>query len=274
MPPNPRHASPSPPRYKAKDPSTEVFVGDCTDVLQGIPAGSVHLVFADPPFNWNVRYGLYNDNLPREEYLSFTWRWLCGCVRVLADNGSLWVNIPDDSAAEVAVACKGLGLHLINWCVWHFRFGQCRDSNFIVSKTHALYFCKDRGGRVWNGKDILEPSDRAAVYDDPRTRGTVTPGMRVPLDVWYGPYWGRVQGNNKERRPGHANQLPEVYLERVIRACSNPGDTVLDPFLGSGTTLVVTRALNRTGMGIELDPRLAASAWQRILQGPVREMRP
>lgn len=274
MPPNPRKITAPAAAYSREGPLTKVFVGNCLEVLQTLPANSVQLVFADPPFNWNVQYGLYNDNLTREEYLSFTWQWLCRCERVLTTNGSLWVNIPDDSAAEVVVTCKDRGLHLVNWCIWHFRFGQCRNSNFIVSKTHALYFCKDPNNRIWNGSSILEPSDRAAVYDDPRTKQTETPGMRVPLDVWYGPYWGRVQGNNKERRPGHANQLPEVYLERVIRACSNIGDTVLDPFLGSGTTLVVARALNRISVGIELDPKLAASAWERITAGPVREIHP
>jgi hypothetical protein len=85
---------------------------------------------------------------------------------------------------------------------------------------------------------VLEPSDRATVYFDPRTLAKdENKGMRVPMDVWYGQYWGRIQGNNKERRARHHNQIPEVYLERVIRACSNEGSLVLDPFLGSGTTV-------------------------------------
>jgi adenine-specific DNA-methyltransferase len=62
--------------------------------------------------------------------------------------------------------------------------------------------------------------------------------------------WGRIQGNNKERRKDHPNQVPEVYLERVIRACSNESDLVLDPFLGSGTTCTVARALRRRSIGI------------------------
>ena len=86
------------------------------------------------------------------------------------------------------------------------------------------------------------------------------------MDVWYGKYWGRIQGNNKERRPQHQNQIPEVYLERVILACSNPGDLVLDPFLGSGTTLTVARAHGRRSIGIEYSPETASSAWQRITE--------
>ena len=162
-------------------------------------------------------------------------------------------------------------LAMINWCIWHFRFGQNRLGNFIVSKVHALYFAKDRDNRRWNPEAVLEPSDRAAVYADPRTHAKEQhAGMRVPLDVWYGNYWGRIQGNNKERRHQHQNQIPEVYLERVIRACSNEGDLVLDPFLGSGTTCTVARALKRRSIGIEFAEANAQSAFKRIEAGAIR----
>ena len=91
------------------------------------------------------------------------------------------------------------------------------------------------------------------------------------MDVWYGQYWGRIQGNNKERRHGHHNQIPEVYLERIIRACSNEGDLVLDPFLGSGTTCTVARAFGRRSIGVEYSPVNAESAWDRVINvGMVR----
>lgn len=256
--------------YCLTEPETQVYVGDCRKVLSGLPEKSVDLIFADPPFNWDVPYGEWDDSRPREEYLAFTHQWLDASLRVLKDHGSLWVNIPDDTAAEIVVHLKQRGMAMINWCIWHFRFGQHRIGNFIVSKVHALYFAKDRERRIWNADPILEPSDRAAIYDDPRTRETRQPGLRVPLDVWYGPLWGRIQGNNKERRKNHQNQIPEVYLERLIRACSNEGDLVLDPFLGSGTTCTVARALRRRSIGIEISSPNAASAFERIQFGPIR----
>jgi site-specific DNA-methyltransferase (adenine-specific) len=258
------------PNYRLDNPETEVYIGDCRQVLDSLPEKSVDLIFADPPFNWDVPYGDWDDSRPREEYLKFTHAWLDACVRVLADRGSFWVNIPDDTAAEIVVHLKQCGLVMINWCIWHFRFGQHRTGNFIVSKVHALYFARDRDNRVWNPEAVLEPSDRAAIYDDPRTRETRQPGMRVPLDVWYGPNWGRIQGNNRERRRSHQNQIPEVYLERVIRACSNEGQLVVDPFLGSGTTCTMARALKRRSIGIEYSSKNAASAFERIQAGPVR----
>jgi len=254
------------PAFHADDPDTRVYTGDCRQILANLPdRGSVDLIFADPPFNWDVPYEGWDDGMPRDAYERFTFDWLDACIEALADDGSLWVNIPDDTAAEIVVHLKRRGLTMINWCVWHFRFGQNRDSSFIMSKVHALYFARDPERRTWNGEAILEPSDRALIYGDPRTHAKATQkGLRVPMDVWYGRYWGRIQGNNKERRHTHHNQIPEAYLERVILACSNEGDLVLDPFLGSGTTSTVARAWGRRSIGIEHSEVNAASAWERI----------
>lgn len=283
------------PDFTLDAPEARVYIGDSRDLLARIPEVRDHaldLVFADPPFNWDRAYDEWKDDLPAAEYLKFTYDWLDLCVDGLAKHGAMWVNIPDDWAAEIVVHLKGRGLHMINWCIWHYRFGQNAKTKFISSKVHALYFARTRevrmkpgdaiahhklkqpqDGRTWNVTDILEPSDRATTYFDPRTqskRDGMPAGMRVPLDVWYGQYWGRVQGNNEERRGYHDNQLPEVYLERVIRACSNEGDLVLDPFLGSGTTGVVAHALKRRFIGCEFSEKNAVSAFDRIKRGPIR----
>lgn len=258
-------------------PDATVLVGDCREKLSAIPqakAGKVDLIFADPPFNWSATYDRWEDDLPHNEYLEFTYDWLKACVKALRPGGALWVNIPDDWAAEIVVFLKKCGMEMANWCIWHYRFGQNTRSRFISSKVHALYFVKPGGKRTWKHLDIVEPSDRATTYGDKRTlskRDGVPPGMRVPMDVWYGKYWGRIQGNNKERRAKHHNQLPEIYLARVIRACSDEGDVVIDPFLGSGTTGVVARALKRRFIGIEFSPENAASAVERIRKGPHRD---
>ncbi len=264
----PHRPGPGPlkPHRAAGDPDTRLYLGDCRDVLANLPdKGKVDLVFADPPFNWDVPYDEWRDGMPRKEYERFTYDWLDGCIEVLAPHGALWVNIPDDTAAEVVMHLKRRGLTMINWCVWHFRFGQNRDSSFIMSKVHALYFVKDPDRRIWNKEAILEQSDRASIYADPRTHAKDEhKGMRVPMDVWYGPYWGRIQGNNGERRHRHHNQLPEIYLERIVLACSNEGSLVLDPFCGSGTTSTVARAWGRRSITVEFGAGNADSAWERI----------
>lgn len=268
-----------------KGHTARIWIGDCRDILPRLPEvrdGRVDLVFADPPFNWKRKYDRWDDNLAEDDYLTFTFDWIDLCCRALKPAGSMWINIPDTWAAEIVCYLKGR-LHrkpaakmtLVNWCVWHYRFGQNATERFINSKVHALYFCKNPDARTWNPGEILEASDRATTYFDPRTQSKkdgMPPGLRVPLDVWYGQYWGRVQGNNTERRAYHDNQLPEVYLDRVIRVSSNPGDLVLDPFLGSGTTGVVAHALGRQFIGTEFSPENAASAITRIKAGPVRNL--
>jgi site-specific DNA-methyltransferase (adenine-specific) len=257
------------PTHQANDPDTRVYVGDCRDLLPRIPEvinSEVDLIFADPPFNWSRAYDEWKDSMPRDDYLQFTRDWLDLCIGALKPDGSIWVNIPDDSAAEIVMHLKSRNLFMVNWCIWHYRFGQNTLDRFINSKVHALYFCKDPFKRQWHSDDILEASDRATTYFDPRTQNKKegTAGKRVPMDVWYGKYWGRIQGNNLERRKSHDNQIPEVYLERVIRGCSKEGDLVMDPFVGSGTTPVVARELNRRFIGTEYSAQNAKSAWERI----------
>ena len=266
------------------------WVGDCRLQLPNIPevaSSSIDLVFADPPFNWNRDYNkhttpnssenqVWDDKaMSSAEYTQFTYDWLDLCVGALKPTGSIWVNIPDDWAAEIVVHLKTRGLTMINWCIWHYRFGQNTRSRFINSKVHALYFAKDPNNRTWNPDPVLELSDRRTVYADPRTeskRDGLPAGHRVPMDVWYGQYWGRIQGNNKERRAQHDNQLPEVYLHRVIASTSNEGDTVLDPFLGSGTTAVVATHMNRNFVGTEYSIDNANAAMERVTLGPIRDL--
>lgn len=266
-------------------PAADVHEGDCRDVLPSLAparAAAFDLVFADPPFNWKRAYDEWDDDMTEEAYLLFTYEWIDACIHALRPGGSFWINIPDDWAAEIVCYVKGrLGrkppvtLHHENWCIWHYRFGQNATERFINSKVHALHFVKPGGKPAWNPKEVLEPSDRASIYEDPRTlskKDGMPAGLRVPMDVWYGRFWGRIQGNNKERRDYHDNQLPEVYLNRVIRACSNPGDLVLDPFLGSGTAGVVAHALGRRFVGIEYSRENARRAFDRIGRGPTRPL--
>ena len=270
--------------------TAKVWIGDCRTQLPNIPAvqsNSIDLVFADPPFNFSRDYNkhqtpntksnkVWDDAaMSADEYLAFTHDWLNLCIESLSPAGALWVNIPDDWAAEIVVHLKSKDLTMINWCIWHYRFGQNTTKKFINSKVHALYFVKDPNNRTWNPDPILEESDRRAVYADHRTeskRDGMPAGHRVPMDVWYGQHLGRIQGNNKERRPQHDNQLPETYLHRVIASTSNQGDTVLDPFLGSGTTAVIATALNRNFVGTEYSKDNAKAAMDRIKLGPIRDL--
>jgi DNA modification methylase len=252
--------------------STKIIVGDCAAVIPTLKH-KYEFVFADPPFNIGHPYKGYNDKREWGDYWQWTRAWIAAawgrCAGVMALHG------PDELCEQYLLTARHEGFHKnrIAWVNWHYRFGQCGKSNWIDSRCHCLIYAKDTANYTWHPDEVLVQSDRVA-YGDKRTEQAATPGQRLPLTVWGvagdGPYWGRVQGNSKERWGEHPNQLPEVYMERLIRAYTNPGDKVLECFCGSGTTPVVAAALGRRCLAIDISVENAASAQKRIERGAVR----
>lgn len=245
----------------------DVVHGDCIAVVPSL--GKFDFVFADPPFNIGHGYQGYHDR--RSDFSEFTAAWIETCWA--ACDGVMALHGPDDLAEEYIIAARRLGMRRIAWVNWHYRFGQCHRSNWIDARCHCLIFAK-HDTWTWNADSVLVDSDRAAVYADPRIHATERGGKRLPGTVWGvpsdGPYWGRVQGNNAERRQGHPNQLPEVYLQRLILAYTNAGDRILDPFGGSGTTAVVADALDRHCVTIDVSEHNVQSIQDRVAKGAVR----
>lgn len=230
-------------------------VGDCRALLGALPAGCADLVFADPPYGIGYQYDVYDDLVSRADYLAFAREWVAACLRVLHPHGSVFVAIGDEYAAEYATLLRELGLYRRNWIVWHYTFGPHQNKKFGRDHAHILYFARDPRRLTFNADAIRVRSARQE-QGDPRAN----PKGRVPGDVWAFP---RLPGNAKERT-GHPCQMPEAILERVILACSNPGDLVVDPFAGSGTTLAVANRLGRRWYGCEVSPDYAAAARARI----------
>ena len=249
-----------------------IVASDCRDFLRSI-RGQADLVFADPPFNIGRNYPNWSDILSEPQYETFTQEWLQEASLSLNMNGLLCVHIPDQHVPLIFEKAKKLKLRRVDWIIWHYRFGQHTDARFIDSRCHCLVF----GAGVlntWNPDAVLVDSDRNAVYGDWRTdvKENGTPGKRVPLNTWYGKNLSRIQGNNKERRPQHDNQLPEMYLSRIIRAYTNQGDLVVDPFCGSGTTAVVADGLRRRFLGCDNSPANVRWAEERRAHGAIRNL--
>jgi site-specific DNA-methyltransferase (adenine-specific) len=249
----------------------KIETGDCCDIMANWEnTERANFIFADPPYNIGQSYSGYNDRVSDEDYRRFTSTWMDRVKVLLAPTGILAVHTPDGLVPEILRESKGL--YRIGWVIWHYRFGQCVQSKWINSHAHCLIFAKNYNKYTWHPP--LVESDRATTYSDARTQDSATPGKRVPLDVWGvpsdGPYWGRVQGNSKERRKGHPNQLPEVYLHRLLATYTNEGDLVIDPFVGSGTTPTVAVGMGRKFLGCEISPTNAESAAQRVEEGPIR----
>lgn len=253
----------------------KIHQGDCLAGLSRVPEASVHLAFADPPFNIGYEYDQYDDRQDEAKYIDWCGQWMAQLHRVLTPDGTFWLAIGDEYAAELKVTAKQVGFHMRNWVVWYYTFGVHCRKKFTRSHAHLLYFVKDPARFTFHAEEIAVPSARQLVYGDRRAN----PQGRTPDDTWilrphdcpdgFQPeedtwYFPRVNGTFKERAGFHGCQMPEQLLGRIVRACSSPGDIVCDPFAGSGTTLVVAKKLNREWIGFELSEDYARRATQRL----------
>ncbi len=257
-----------------------IFQRDCVEGLQALPAGSVELVFADPPYNIGYEYDLYNDRQSAEGYLDWSQRWIKAVGRVLRPDGTFWLAIGDEYAAELKVLAQTeCQLKCRSWVIWYYTFGVNCQKKFSRSHTHLLHFVCDEGKFTFNADDpaVRVPSARQLVYADRRA----DPRGRLPDDTWilrpqdvaggFSPledtwYFPRVAGTFKQRAGWHGCQMPEQLLARIIRVSSHPGDWVLDPFAGSGSTAVVARKLRRRPLGFEISPNYALQASNRLAE--------
>lgn len=243
-------------------PINQIVTGDSIEVLNALPAGWADLCFADPPFNIGYLYHNYEDKKDVEEYVNWTEQWMRAVHRALKPTGSFYLAIGDEFAADLCVlARRKIGFHMRNWIIWHYTFGQQTKKMFAKSHTHILYFSKqtpDAGltNLTFNADEVRVKSARQLVYADHRAN----PKGKLPDDTWFlrpqeaAPdayfeegmdtwYISRVCGTFKEREGWHGCQMPLGVLDRIIKASSNPGDIVLDPFSGSGTTAVSALSL-------------------------------
>ncbi len=262
---------------------------DCIAGMNELPQGSVDLVFADPPFNIGYKYDVYEDRMAADKYLAWTLQWGKAVVHCLKSNGTFWLAIGDDFAAELKLIFqKELGLTCRSWVIWYYTFGVNCKYKFSRSHTHLFHFVKDPKNFTFNADDIYVKSARQLVYADSRadSRGRLPDdtwvlrpqdlpdGFEPQDDTWHVP---RVCGTFAERAGFHGCQMPERLLERIIRVSSNIGDVVLDPFGGSGTTLIVAKKLARQFIGFELSKNYARRIQARLdsvqscdgLAGPV-----
>ncbi|MCS6850958.1 MAG: site-specific DNA-methyltransferase [Gemmataceae bacterium] len=255
-----------------------LYEGDCIEGMNRLEAGSVDLVFADPPFNIGYEYDIYQDSQEADKYLEWSALWGRAVRRVLKPTGTFWLAIGDEFAAELKLLFqRELGFTCRNWVVWYYTFGVHCSRKFSRSHVHLFYFVVDPKAFKFNADAVRVPSARQLVYADRRAdhRGRLPDdtwvlrpqdlpdGFQPHEDTWY---FARVCGTFRERAGWHGCQMPEQLLGRIIRACSDPGDVVLDPFAGSGTTLAVAKKLGRRYLGFELSPNYAARVRERLAQ--------
>lgn len=235
-----------------------VVRADCIKYLSRFAEPFADLIFADPPFNIGYDYDEYEDEVDYDQYVAWTERWMGLCRDVLKPTGSFYIAIGDDYAAEVRMIGRKLGLTLRNWIIWHYTFGQNTKAMFAKAHTHIFYFLKNPKESTFRDDQIRFPSARHTEYSDRRAN----PMGRLPDDVW--DEFPRVCGTFSERAGWHGCQMPESLLMRIIRASSEPGDFVLDPFSGSGTTVASAAKLDRRYLGLDISETYVKQGRDRL----------
>jgi DNA modification methylase len=242
-----------------------IHQGDCRAVLAELPEKSVDLIFADPPYNLQLRQELRRPNQSVvdavddawdqfgsfAEYDQFTREWLAACRRVLKDSGTIWVIGSYHCIYRIGTALQDLGFWLLNDVIWVRTnpMPQFRGVRFTNAHETLLWCAKSREqkGYTFNYHALKEMNDGKQMRSD-----------------WELPLCGGAERLRVNGEKLHSTQKPEALLYRVIMAASNPGDVVLDPFFGTGTTGAVAKKLGRRYIGVEREPRYIAAAEGRI----------
>ncbi len=247
-----------------KLPLNQILQGDCIEILKSLPENSVDLIFADPPYNLQLRKELYRPNMTRvdavddgwdkfegfAEYDSFTRQWLSASQCVLKETGTIWVIGTYHNIYRVGSMMQDLGFWILNDIVWTKSnpMPNFRGVRFTNAHEILIWAQKRKGAKyTFNHKSMK------ALNDDLQMRSDWN------LNLATGRERIRVNGSKV-----HSTQKPEALLYRVMMASSNVGDVVLDPFFGSGTTGAVAKKLGRNWIGIERDKKYIRVAQKRI----------
>jgi len=246
-------------------PANRVLVGDCLEELARLPDASVDLVFADPPYNLQLERELLRPNntvvdgvddawdkfSSFADYDRFSRAWLTECRRILKPDGAIWVIGSYHNIFRLGAALQDLGFWIQNDVIW-------RKTN-PMPNFRGKRFTNAHETLIWAGRDA-----KARVTFNYEAMKALNDDIQMRSDWLFPICSGPERLRDGEGRKAHPTQKPEALLHRLLLASTNPGDLVLDPFFGTGTTGAVARRLGRRWLGIERDPAYAAAATERI----------
>ena len=250
------------------DVAGTIIEGDCLEALAALPERSVDLVFADPPYNLQLGGDLVRPDNSKvdavddawdkfssfEEYDRFTRAWLQGCRRVLKDDGAIWVIGSYHNVFRLGSALQDEGFWLLNDVVWRKAnpMPNFKGTRFTNAHETLIWAAKSRGQRRYTfNYDALKTAN-----DDLQMRSD----WMLPICTGE----ERIKGDDGHK--AHPTQKPEALLHRVLLASTRPGDTVLDPFFGTGTTGAAAKRLGRRFIGIEREKAYAEVARKRLAE--------
>jgi len=239
-----------------------IYNMDCIQGMKLLPPGHVDLIITDPPFaiDFKARRTNYNrtqsrvmdgyNEIPAEEYLDFTRSWMREAYRVLSETGSAFIFSGWNNLKDILIAIDDVGFVTVNHIIWKYQFGVVCKRRFVTSHYHCLFVCKDDTKRKFFNSARFQKQDVSKTGKSLRYQDLE--------DVWVikREYW---HGDKKT-----PTKLPAAIINKILSYTSEEGDLVLDPFLGSGQTAVVSKQNKRRYIGFEIVPEYYQFARERL----------
>ena len=248
-------------------PNCLIYQGDCLPLMRKLPAACAALTVTSPPYNIGKAY---EDVLPLDEYLAWCADWISEVHRLSTVDGAFWLNLGYLSIPGRAKAIPipyllwdRIPFFLIQEVVWHYGAGVAGRLFFSPRNEKFLWYVKDESAYTFNLDAVRDPNIK---YPNQFKNGRRKVNLKGknPGDVWQFPKVTSGRNRSSKERTPHPAQFPLAVIERIIKAASNPGDVVLDPFIGSGTTAEAALALGRPVIGFEIRADYCDIAAQRI----------
>ncbi|MCC4604741.1 DNA-methyltransferase [Xanthomonas campestris] len=237
-------------------PGVLIYHRDCIEGLRALPADIVDLTVTSPPYNIGKEYETVREV---DEYLDWCAEWLVEIYRVTSDKGALWLNLGYLSVPDRA---KAIPIPYLLWnrvpfflqqeVVWRYGAGVSAKRSFSPRNEKFLWYLKNKKDYTFNLDEVRDPN---VLYPNQKKNGKLrcNPLGKNPGDVWDIPKVTSGKNRSSKERTAHPAQFPEALVHKIIKASSNPGDLVVDPFLGSGTTAAIGKSLGRVVLGFELN---------------------
>jgi site-specific DNA-methyltransferase (adenine-specific) len=246
---------------KPRNVVAEVIAGDSLSIMGAMKSEIFDAIITDPPFNRGKNYGgFYRDSKSTEEYLSWCESWLFECMRLLKPTGSMYIfNYPENNALLLPFLKRHM--HFRRWLTWHYPTNIGHSKKNYTRSQHSILFLTKSEEYKFNREEVSEPYRNP---EDRRIKERLSNGStgRAPYDVFI----HNLVKNVSREKTEHPCQIPVKLLSVFIKASTDPGDWILDPFAGSFSTCVAAKQLGRNSVGIEINPNYAALGKRRIAE--------
>jgi len=244
-----------------------IYQLDCVQAMKRLPAGIVDLTVTSPPYNIGKEYEAITNV---EKYIAWCSDWIAGIDRVSRAQASFWLNLgylplPDKGKCVPIsyLLWDRVPMYLLQEVVWNYAAGVAAKKYFSPRNEKFLWYVKDENAYTFNLDDVRDPNVK---YPNQKKNGKLkcNPLGKNPTDVWEFPKVTSGANRASAERTAHPAQFPVAVIDRVVRACSNAGDLILDPFMGSGTTAEVALSTRRFALGFELEKKYIDIAERRL----------